>query len=79
MGLVELLVLLRRRNIAQRFHQALAVVPGHPLQCGELDVLEVLPRPQVVDNPGLIEAIDCLGERVVVCIAAVRSYCQIWR
>lgn len=57
---------LRRRQVAQRFHQARAVVPGHPFQRGILDVLEPPPRAEMVDDLGLVEPVDGLGERVVI-------------
>src|SRR3989442_6565091 len=38
-----------RRNVAERFEQAAAVVPRDPLERREFDVLKPLPRPATMD------------------------------
>ena len=45
------------------------IEPVDPFERGELDVLEAPPRPTPVDHFGLVEAVDRLGERVVIQIA----------
>ena len=55
------------REIAEVAVQALGVVPVHPAQGGQLDLLDGLPRPGVggaADQLGLVVAIDSLGQRV---------------
>jgi hypothetical protein len=39
------------------------------MERGDLDVLEGPPRPTPVDDLGLVEAVDGLGQRVVVAVA----------
>jgi hypothetical protein len=45
------------------------VEPVHPFQGRELDGVEVLPRPTPMDDLGLVEPVDGLGERVVIAVA----------
>ena len=61
---------LGRRDVAYRFEQAAVVKPVHPLQRGELDGLEETPRTAPMDHLGFEQAVDRLGKRVVVGIAA---------
>ena len=61
-GLLEL----GRRNVAERFEQAAAVVPRAPLERSELDVLEPLPRPAPMDLLRLELSDHGLRQRVVV-------------
>src|SRR2546430_5209132 len=55
-----------RRNVAERFEQAAAVVPRDPLEGRELDVLEPLPRPATMDLLRLEQPDHGLCQRVVV-------------
>ena len=51
-------------------HQQPTIVePVDPAQCGELDGLEAPPRPAPVDDLGLVETVDRLGECVVVAVS----------
>ena len=61
-GLLEL----GRRNVAERFEQAAAVVPRDPLERRELDVLEPLPRSATMDLLRLEQPDHGLRQRVVV-------------
>ena len=48
--------------------QARGVVPVHPAQGGQFDVLDGLPGPAAgghIDQFGLVLAVDCLGQGVV--------------
>jgi hypothetical protein len=45
------------------------VEPVYPLEGCELDSFEVAPRPSSVNDLGFVEAIDRLGQRVVVRVA----------
>ena len=47
----------------------LVVEPVDPFERGELDRLEVAPRPAPPDHFGFVESVDRLGERVVVAVA----------
>ena len=48
--------------------EAFGVVPVDPAEGGQLDVLDGAPRSLAgpTDQLGLVEAVDCLGEGVVV-------------
>ena len=61
---------LGRRHVTDGFEQSLVVPPMHPAKGGELDVLDGPPGAfaLVVDELGLVEAIDGLGQRVVVTV-----------
>jgi hypothetical protein len=45
------------------------VEPVHPLKGSVLDCFEVAPRPAPVDHLGLVEAVDRLGQSVVIAVA----------
>ena len=49
--------------------QAPVVPPVRPLSCGEFEVIERAPRSMTVYELGFVEAVDCLGEGVVVAVA----------
>src|SRR3954447_998072 len=71
-GSVEVLLELRRRNVVEVAVQALGVVPVHPPERGELDVLDRLPWPaarRAADQRGLVEAEHRLGQGVVERVA----------
>ena len=46
------------------------VVPMHPLEGGELDVLETTPGPASTDHLGLVEADDGFSQSVIVGVAS---------
>ena len=56
------------RDVAAVPVEALGVVPVHPRQCGEFDLVDGLPWTLLgpVDELGLVVAVDRLGEGVVV-------------
>lgn len=58
-----------RRDVADGFEQAMVVEPGHPFECRELHRLLGLPRCPAMDQLGLVEAVDRLGQGVVIGIA----------
>ena len=58
-----------RRDVADGLEQAVVAKPGHPFQRGELDRLLGLPGRVPVDQLCLVQAIDRLGQRVVVAVA----------
>ena len=49
---------------------ASVVEPVDPFEGGEFKVVEAAPWSLVADEFGLVEAVDCFGERVVVTVAA---------
>jgi hypothetical protein len=57
------------RDVADGLEQPAVVEPVDPFQRGELDGLERPPWPAPVDDLGLVETIDGLGERVVIAVA----------
>ena len=60
---------LGRRDVADRLEEPSVVEPVDPFKRGQLDCFEVSPRPSSVDHLGFVEAVDRLGERVVVGVA----------
>ena len=58
-----------RRDVADGLQQPAVVEPVDPFQRGGLDGLERPPSPAQVDDLGLVEPIDGLGERVVIAVA----------
>ena len=60
---------LGRRDVADRLQQPAIVEPVDPGKRGKLDGLEAPPRSAPVDQLRLVEAVDRLGESVVVAIA----------
>ena len=58
-----------RRDVADRLEQAAVVEPVDPFERGVLDGFERAPRPAPMDHLGFVEAVDRLGERVVVAVA----------
>ena len=58
-----------RRNVADGLQEPAIVEPFDPGQGGELDSLKAPPRSAPMDNLGLVEPVDRLGESVVVGIA----------
>ena len=57
------------RDIADGSEQAAVVEPVDPFEGGELHCLEALPWPAPVDHLGLEQAVDGLGEGVVIGVA----------
>src|SRR5262245_51078562 len=60
---------LRRRNVANRFEQPTVVEPIDPFESGVLDIVEFSPRATAVNDLGLVQPDDRLGEGVVVRVA----------
>ena len=58
-----------RRDVADGLQQPAMVEPVDPFERGVLDGFEVAPRPPPVDHLGLVEAVDRLGQSVVVTVA----------
>ena len=58
-----------RRDEADGFQKPAIVEPVHPLEGCELDGLEGAPRSPSVDDLSFVEAVDRLGQRVVVRVA----------
>ena len=56
-------------DVAAVFVEASVVEPVDPFQGGDLDVVGGAPRPSRFDQFGLVEAVDRLGQRVVVAVA----------
>ena len=56
-------------NVADRFEQAPVVEPVDPFQGGELDVFQGAPWPAARDHFGRGEAVDRLGQGIVVAVA----------
>jgi len=59
----------RRRNVANRFEQPAVIEPIDQIECGVLDIVELTPGITVVNDLGLEQSDDRLGQRVVVRIA----------
>jgi hypothetical protein len=57
------------RDISDRLEEASVVEPVDPFEGGVFDGLEAAPRPAPMDDLGLVEAVDGLGEGVVVRVA----------
>ena len=57
------------RDVSDGLEQATVVEPVDPFEGGELDGLEGLPGAAAVDDLGLVEAVDGLGQGVVVAVA----------
>ena len=55
-----------RRDVSDRFEQSPVVEPVDPLERGIFDGFEAAPRPASVDHLGFVEAVDGLGQSVVV-------------
>tara|TARA_Y100000815_G_scaffold262955_1_gene276952 strand:+ start:319 stop:603 length:285 start_codon:yes stop_codon:yes gene_type:complete len=66
---VEVCLCFSRRDVPDRLEQAAVVEPIDPFECGILDGLETAPRAATMDDLRLEEAIDGLGESVVVAVA----------
>jgi hypothetical protein len=57
------------RDIPDRLEQAAVVEPVHPFEGRLFDGLEAAPRSASVDDLGLKQAVDRLGQRVVATVA----------
>ncbi len=57
------------RDVADGFEQAAVVEPIDPFEGCHLDGFEAAPRAASVDHLGLVEAVDGLGQGVVVGVA----------
>ncbi len=56
-------------NVSDRFEEAAVIEPSDPFEGGHLDGFEVAPGATSVDHFGLVEAVDGLGQSVVVTVA----------
>ena len=63
-------ILTSRGDISDRLQESLRVVPMHPLEGGELDILETTPGPASTDHLGLVEADDGFSQSVIVGVAS---------
>ena len=70
-----------QRDEADGFEKPAIVEPVHPLEGCELDGLEGAPRSPSMDDLSLVEAVDRLGQRVVVgaALRAGRRRVPAWR
>ena len=57
-------------DISDRLQESLRVVPMHPLEGGELDVLKTTPGPASTGHLGLVEADDGFSQSVIVRVAS---------
>src|SRR5688500_3758867 len=57
---------LRRWHVTKWLQQSSMIEPVNPFERGVLDGVRMSPRPATVDDLGLVELDDGLGERVVV-------------
>ena len=55
--------------VANRSQEPLVVEPGHPVESGELDIIDSLPRAVLSNDLGLVQADHRFGQRVVIGIA----------
>ena len=62
---IDLLELRRRDHVASRVESSV-VPPLDPQSRLQFDVVDASPRPTAIDELCLVEAVDCLGERIVV-------------
>ena len=60
---------LRRRDIAKRLQEPSVAEPADPFEGRQFDGLEAASRPAPVDDLGLVEAVDGLGEGIVVAVS----------
>jgi hypothetical protein len=58
-----------RRDVADRAVQPVFVPPGDPLEGRQLDLPGAWPRAAATDQLGLVQAVDRLGQSVVVGVA----------
>ena len=65
-----------RRDVADGLEQAVVVEPGYPFQGGQLHRFLGLPRCPAMNQFSLVQAVDRLGQGVVVAIslAAYRGF-----
>jgi hypothetical protein len=61
------------RNSADGFEQAPAVESIHPFQHGEFDGFQASPRSVAPDRFGLVEAVDGLGEGIILPSALAKA------
>lgn len=55
--------------MAERFHEPMMVVPGHPFQGRQFDGLPRFPRGASMNQVRLVEAVDRFSRRVIVAVA----------
>ncbi len=56
-------------DVSDRLQKPMVVEPGDPFERGIFDGLPAFPWPSTMDHLGLVEAIDRLGERIVVSVS----------
>ena len=61
---------LGRRDAAEVVEDASVVEPVDTFESGEFEIVEAAPGSLVANQSGLVEAVDRLGERVVIRIAS---------
>ena len=67
--IIRLLLILRRREVADRLEQARGIKPVHPFERGVLHLVESLPGTAAADHFSLEKPVDRLGQCVVIGIA----------
>ena len=68
-GELPVVVCLGRRDIADRFEQAVVVEPGYPFERGQFDRLLGFPWRPSADQLSFVKAVDGLGQRIVLAVA----------
>ena len=58
-----------RWYVANRSQEPLLIEPGHPVESGELDIVDSLPRAVLSNDLGLVQADHRFGQRIVIGIA----------
>ncbi len=58
-----------RWYVANRSQEPLLIEPGHPVESGELDIVDSLPRAVLSNDLGLVRADHRFGQRIVIGIA----------
>ena len=66
LAVLPVLLVFGRRDVTERAVQPAVIEPGHPPGGGRLEAGEGLPRAAPVDQLGLVQADDRLGQGVVV-------------
>ena len=61
---------LGRWYVANRSQEPLLVEPGHPVESGELDIVDSLPRAVLSNDLGLVQADHRFGQCVVIGVIA---------
>lgn len=67
-GSIILIVGFGRPDVADGLLQSAVVEPVDPFECGAFDSLKVAPRPAPVDYLSLVEAVNRLGQSLIVAV-----------